>query len=104
MSDLLDLMERVERDDPQANFDRYHRENPQVYRLVCRFASELIAAGHKRCSIKMIWERIRWHCAVETKDPQGFKLNNNYHAGYARLWLREHPEHPEFFRTRERAV
>ncbi|HSC08080.1 MAG TPA: hypothetical protein VLD59_14740, partial [Steroidobacteraceae bacterium] len=60
-------------------FERFHRENPQVYRLFCRFCDDAIRAGRKHLGAKMIWERMRWFARVETTDPE-FKLNNNYHA------------------------
>lgn len=80
-------------------FEQFHRENPDVYRLFCRFCDDAIRAGRKHLGAKMIWERMRWHTRVESTDP-AFKLNNNYHAFYARRWLVEHPEHPDFFETR----
>jgi hypothetical protein len=80
----------------------YHRRNPGIYRAFCRFADEALRAGRKRLGAKMLFERIRWYTTVEARDrSDGFKLNNNYHAFYARLWLREHPEHPDFFETRK---
>jgi len=76
----------------------FHRDNPHIYRLVCRYADEVIALGLKEYAIATIWERLRWHLTIETKDPE-FKLPNNHRAYYARLWLHDHPRHPGFFRT-----
>jgi hypothetical protein len=33
-------------------------------------------------------------------DDGSFKLNNNYHAFYARSFMEIYPEHDGFFRTR----
>lgn len=83
-----------------AAFWEYHRENPHIYRLFKRFALEAIDRGRKHLGAKMIFERIRWYTQVETTgDP--FKINNNYHAYYARLFMRDHPDYDGFFRTRK---
>ena len=85
----------------QERFEKFHGENPHVYRLVCRFVDELIAAGCLRAGIKLVWERIRWEMIISTRRDDDFKLNNIFHAHYARLWLDDHPEHPEFFELRK---
>lgn len=85
----------------EAQFWRFHEDNPHIYTLVERFASELLAAGRSKAGIGEIWERIRWELSVATRGD-GFKLNNNHRAFYARLWLERHPEHPHFFETRMR--
>jgi hypothetical protein len=87
----------------EANFWHFHAENPHVYRLFDRFTSYAIERGRARFSVSIIFERIRWETHIETGDPD-FKLNNNHRAYYARLWMRDHPEHAGFFevrRTRE---
>ena len=80
-------------------FLAYHKENPHIYAAFCRFAQEAIARGRKFLGAKMLFERIRWYTQIEARDDT-FKLNNNYHAFYARLWMSEHAEPPAFFRTR----
>ncbi len=89
--------------DLREKFRKYHRENPRVYAYFCHFADEAIAKGRKYLGAKLLFERIRWYTTVEAAadHADGFKLNNNYHAFYARLWMREHPEHGDFFRTRK---
>lgn len=96
--DDLDEQERTLLD----RFWEYHRENPEVYKSFCAFADQAIAAGREYLGAKMLFERIRWYTTIEARErfPSGFKLNNNFHAFYARLWLREHPERPEFFELR----
>jgi len=44
---------------------------------------------------------MRWHINIETKDPDGFKINNNHSRGYAQMLMDECPEFDGFFRTRE---
>ncbi len=77
----------------------FHLSNPRVYELFERFALEAVRAGRSHFSAKMIWERMRWYSRVETTDPT-FKLNNNYHAYYARFFLERHPELDGLFETR----
>jgi len=76
----------------------FHRENPRVYVLVCRFAQEAIDRGATKYAIATIWERLRWEVQIVTGDMD-FKLPNNHRAYYARLWLKNHPQYPDFFRT-----
>ena len=86
-----------------AEFLAYHEANPRVYELVKRFASEAIAARHRRFGIAMIWERVRWEVMVKRTAPI-VKMPNNHRAYYARLWLEDHPEYngkDPFFRTCE---
>lgn len=85
----------------EADWLRFHAENPEVYRLFCRFAFEVIRAGHKRYSSDAILHRIRWHTNVETRGAE-FKINDHHSAAYARLFLAEHPGHAGFFETRVR--
>jgi hypothetical protein len=82
----------------QHEFWQYHRENPKVYQYVCRFAQEAIDKGYGRFAIATIWERIRWEIVIHVRD-ENFKLPNNHRAYYARLWMKRHPEHADFFRT-----
>lgn len=85
----------------REKFERYDRENPQVWRMFCRFTHEAINAGRARFSAKMVFERLRWYTTVETRGDDGFKLNNNYHAFYARKFMEHHPQHDGLFETRK---
>lgn len=85
----------------EASFWRFHRENPEVYGLFDKFTRQSIDAGRKQFAVSIVIERIRWATMVETKGGGDFKINNNYRAYYARLWMRNNPEHAGFFRTRE---
>ena len=50
----------------------------------------------------MLFERMRWYSTVEARGREdGYKLNNNYRAFYARLWLRDHQDLPDFFELRQ---
>jgi len=77
---------------------RWHRANPHVYELFTRFTFDVIKRGHKHYSSKAIFERIRWHTDIETAGEE-FKMSNNYTPYYARLFMKDFPDHADFFRT-----
>lgn len=78
---------------------RWHRANPHVYELFKRFTFDVIRRGHKHYSSKAIFERIRWHTDIETMGEE-FKMSNNYTPYYARLFMKDFPDHADFFRTK----
>lgn len=80
-------------------FIEFHGENPRVYEKIKRYAAEAIARGYKRFSISVLVERVRWSEMIE--EAAAIKINNNHRAYYARLWMRDHPEHPNFFEIRK---
>lgn len=84
-------------------FEEFHAANPHVYRLFKRYAHKAFlaqkCAGH--FGAKAVWERIRWELNIETDSTDEFKLNNNYTAYYARLYMSDFPAAVGFFRTRE---
>lgn len=81
-------------------FDQYHDKSPQVWHLFQKFAKEAKSKGFKNYSAKGIFELIRWHTAAQGADR--FKLNNNFHADYARKLMAEASEFDGFFRTRSK--
>ena len=38
---------------------------------------------------------------MTAEATDGFKVNNNYKAFYSRLFMVEHPQYEDFFRTRK---
>ncbi len=82
-----------------AEWERYHKANPQVYQLVCKYAQEVLDRGLTKYGIGAIWERLRWHLTIEVRTATDFTLPNNHRAYYARHWLEQHPEHEGFFQT-----
>lgn len=71
----------------EAAFWKFHEDNPKVYQLLVKYARQAKNAGQRRFGIGMIWERLRWYTAVETRDETGLKLNNNHRSRYARLLM-----------------
>ena len=89
-------------------FLTYHAENPKIYALFKRFTFEVIDLGHDHYSADAIMHRVRWETAVTAQPQPGqrvdpdepFKINNNYVAHYARMFMSEFPRYDGFFRTR----
>jgi len=81
----------------------FHRDNPEVYKLFRRFALEAVASGRDYFGAKMIWERLRWYTMIETRG-EPYKLNNNHHSVYARMFIAEYPQHARFFQLRSSAA
>jgi hypothetical protein len=101
MSEQPDLFGTPEKPASQleADFWKFHAENPHVYRLFCKFAARVLARGYSAHSARDIIHRIRWETSIETGDDE-FKINDHHSPYYGRLWMRDHPQHDGFFRTR----
>lgn len=84
----------------QQAFERFDADNPLVYELYKKFAWQAVDAGNTTLSISLLTERVRWEAKVVTKSIDGFKINNNHQAFYARKLNRE-PMFEGLFRTRE---
>lgn len=81
------------------NFEQYDQENPAIWREFVRFAQLTKERGFLHYSAKGIFELIRWHTGVKGSD--GFKVNNNFTADFARKMAQHYPAFQDFFRTRE---
>jgi len=93
--------EKARRLSIQESFEAFHRANPDVYRLLCKFARDAKARGVRRWGIKAIFEVIRWHIKVDLQRTDEFKLNNIYTSRYARLIEEHEPDLKGFFETRK---
>ena len=85
--------------DTEQRFEAFHRMNPHVYKSIVRIALDLKSRGFGRCSIWLIFNRLRWLYALQTQGDE-FKLNNNYTAYYSRLVMETVPDLDGFFETR----
>lgn len=81
------------------DFKKYDSENPQIWEQFKKYSLKTKAKGFKNYSAKGIFEIIRWHTPTQGND--GFKVNNNYTADYARKMMAEFPEFEGFFYIRE---
>ena len=84
----------------EAKFWEFHTQNPEVFRKLRELALQMRRRGLEQYSIKSLFEVLRWHHALETNDPSGFKLNNNYTSFYARLLMEQEPDLKDFFELR----
>ena len=82
-----------------TNFTRFHKDNPMIFHRVVEFADKQRVIGKRtHYSIEIIMNVIRYHTDLDGKgDP--FKINNNYKAFYARMYM-EYRECPGFFEKR----
>jgi hypothetical protein len=81
----------------QAAFQAFHNEHPRIYARICALADEALQRGHKRYSMSLIFELIRYEEKLLSKKV-AIAIPNAHRAYYARLWLSEHSDWPEFFR------
>jgi len=80
----------------KEKFDLWDEENPEVYKLFCKFTLQAAEKGHKRLSAWMIVNRIRWETSVVTVGND-YKVSNDFIALYARKFMQDHPEYDGFF-------
>jgi len=84
-----------------ASFQKFDNENPEFWQMFERFGL-LAAKARNHYSAKAVFERIRWHTAVEMEGEQ-YKVNNNWAPYYGRKFNDNHPElgNGEFFILRQ---
>lgn len=80
-------------------FAKYHKEHPEVYDKLVAFARRYRDAGVRR-GMQYFIEVLRHEHLMATRDAQGFKVNNDYAARYARLIERNNEDLRGFFRKR----
>ena len=79
-------------------FTRIHQEKPEIYKEFKKASFELINAGVPRYSAYGIMHVVRF-LTIQTMLPgEDFKINNNVIPFYARLFVREYPQHKNFFK------
>lgn len=88
-------MDRIEK-----QFQKFHKDNPHILKLILKFIRKVRRTGRETYSINAIFERIRWHVEIETNGDD-FKMNNNYRSRYVRLIERKYPRYRGFFKTRK---
>ena len=95
--------EEIQRNTARAREDSawiFHRNNPGILLELRRLAHQLKDAGHRKYSIKGLFEVLRFNAAIRTTGKK-YKLNNNLTPFYARLLMDTDPELRGFFNTRE---
>lgn len=81
-------------------FEEFHRQNPHVYQAIVRIAHDLKGRGFSKCSIWLIFNRLRWLYAIQTQGDE-FRLNNNFTAYYARTVMAANADLDGFFEVRK---
>jgi len=84
----------------EARFSEFHHANPQVYEILVGLARKWRDAGHTTCSIKMLFEVLRWQVGITTRGDS-FTLNNSYTSRYARLIAANEPDLADLFNMRQ---
>jgi len=82
-------------------FREFDRENPVVYAHLERLAYEGVNAGMKKLGIRNLWEVMRWHVYMTTRDPSHLRLNDHYHSRYVRKLIDDHPDLEPYFELRK---
>jgi hypothetical protein len=85
----------------REQFERFDAENPHVYEELMRLVLNAYDAGHRRIGIAMVYETMRYNILMRTLARDGFKLNNNYKAYYARKLIADFPQLDGVIETRE---
>jgi len=84
-------------------FVQFHKANPDFWHLFCRFADSMRQVK-SHYAVASIFERVRWErdMTTTTTDDDSLKLNNDYRAYYARMYLATHLSAEKFFELRKR--
>ena len=80
-------------------FIEFHKENPVIYTMFCKFTFIAIQSGFKKFGSQMIIEKIRWETGVVARKSS-FKISNDFAAFYSRLFMIQYPKYAEYFRIR----
>jgi hypothetical protein len=83
----------------QERFEAFHKTHPEVYAAVVAFSLSVKSKGFKKYAIGAIWERVRWHFAVDSDNS--VQLNDHFRSRYARLVMESEPALLGFFQIRE---
>ena len=82
-----------------ARFHRYHREHPEVLERIVALAREWSAAGHDKCSMELIFARLRWEQGL-AENGGHLSLNDHFTSRYARLVMATCDDLCDFFNIR----
>ncbi len=81
----------------QDAFEKYHRENREVYTRLVGMARNLRAAGAATYSISALFESLRFPTGL---GGSSFHLSNSYRSRYVRAIEEAEPDLRGFFKTR----
>lgn len=81
-------------------FQRFHKENPHVYKQLEQMSWQLLNRGQTKVGIGMLFEVMRWRSIMRTTGDE-YKLNNNYRSRYVRMLIDNNPEFETLFEIRK---
>ena len=79
---------------------KWHRSNPEFYRLFERYSLQAISRGHLRLSGWLIANRVRWESSIVTRGND-YKISNDFIALFTRLFMINNPKYLGFFKTKQ---
>ena len=82
-----------------VRFKAWHMVNPEIYEQFEHLALHMIVSGRKKYSAEIIINKIRWEHDIKT-DGDVFKINNDFKAIMARLFIYNNPNYDGFFELR----
>jgi len=100
---VRDMVEFVEKFTDWEKFKELHENKPEIYEEFCKVSKAIIGRGHKQYSAYGVMHIVRfsaWKEGVTMKPGMDYKVSNNMTPFYARLFLRDFPEHEKFFSTK----
>lgn len=102
MQQTIDFQASADMPKAVQKFFDFHARNPEIYKQFKRFTKELLGSKPTRTiGAQMIIERIRYELFLNQMDErEEYKINNNYAPGYARLFMKDHPEFDGLIRLR----
>lgn len=84
----------------REGFNKFHKENPHIFKAFEEQALTAINKGRKKISSKLIINWIRWNEFLISSD-QNFKINDAYQSYYARYFVEIYPQYFNVFEFRK---
>jgi hypothetical protein len=87
----------------EVRFWNLHELHPEIYERIDRECKLLISNGRTHYGVQSFFESIRWETDLSMQEGENgelFKMNNDFPAYYARLWLQNNPFFWDFFELR----
>jgi hypothetical protein len=84
----------------EQRFNRYHKNNPEVYNALVALARDFRQKSHRKIGIKMLFEVLRWNYYLTINTDEEYKLSNDFTAHYARIIMMQEPDLKDAFNLR----
>lgn len=81
---------------------QYQQDHPDIFRFFCDFTAEAIDRGAEHLGSMDIIGRVRWETRVEKIGE--YKVKNDMHPYYARLFMHLFPQHKGFFIVKDKPL